>query len=70
MKTIETLKNKITENRFLFGAALKAAGYMDHVILEYINNDAELLRLAVEIYDDHWNAFDVPAFEKSLKIGA
>lgn len=63
MKTIETLKNKITENRYKFIVALLAAGYERRAIIDDIDNDSELLRLAIEIYNDNWEAFNVEAFE-------
>lgn len=63
MITINTLQNKIKNNRFQFAAALKAAGYVKKLIADNICNDSELLRLALDIYNDHWDAFDKEAFE-------
>lgn len=66
MKTVEALENKIAANRFNFCEALKAAGYVDRVINNSIDNDKELLRLALEIYMDKWEAFNKKAFESLI----
>lgn len=64
--TIKELENKIKENRTAFVKGLKAAGYVNKVVNRYAFNDSELLRLAVEIYNDLWGTFDKEAFEKAI----
>lgn len=64
--TIKELENKIKENRTTFIKGLKAAGYVGRVVNNYAFNDSELLRLAVEIYNDLWGTFDKEAFEKAI----
>lgn len=64
--TIKELENKIKENRTAFVKGLKAAGYVNKVVNNYAFNDSELLRLAVEIYNDLWGTFDKEAFEKVI----
>lgn len=63
---IEKLENKIKENRTAFIKSLKDAGYVCRVVNRYAFNDSELLRLAVEIYNDLWGTFDKEAFEKAI----
>lgn len=64
--TINELKSKIKTNRTAFIKGLKDAGYVSKVVNQYAFDDDELLRLAVGIYEDIWNAFDKNAFEKAL----
>lgn len=64
--TINNLKSNITNNRSKFLKALKAAGYVESVVNKYAFNDSELLRLAVEIYEDLWESFNIKAFEEAL----
>lgn len=64
--TIKELESKIEENRTAFIKGLKDAGYANKVVNHYAFNDDELLRLAVEIYNDLWGAFDKEAFEKAI----
>ena len=64
--TINTLESKIKTNRTAFIKGLKDAGYVSKVVNRYAFNDSELLRLAVGIYEDIWNAFDKNAFEKAI----
>lgn len=64
--TIKTLESKIETNRQAFVKALKDAGYVSKVVNRYAFDDSELLRLAVGIYDDLWNAFDREAFERAI----
>lgn len=64
--TIKTLESKIKTNRQAFVKALKDAGYVSKVVNQYVFDDSELLRLAVGIYDDLWNAFDREAFERAI----
>lgn len=64
--TIKELENKIKENRTAFIKGLKDAGYVGSVVKQYAFNDGELLRLAVEIYNDLWDTFDKGAFERAI----
>lgn len=64
--TIKELEIKIKENRTAFIKGLKVAGYVNKVVNNYAFNDSELLRLAVEIYNDLWGVFDKEAFEKAI----
>ena len=64
--TINTLESKIKTNRTAFIKGLKDAGYVSKVVNRYAFNDSELIRLAVGIYEDIWNAFDKNAFEKAI----
>lgn len=64
--TIKELETKIKENRTAFIEGLKGAGYTSKVVNNYAFNDDELLRLAVEIYNDLWGTFDKDAFEKAI----
>lgn len=64
--TIDKLENKIKENCTAFIKGLKDAGYVSRVVNRYAFNDSELLRLAVEIYNDLWGTFDKEAFEKAI----
>lgn len=64
--TIKKLETKIKENRMAFIKGLKDAGYVNRVVNKYAFNDSELLRLAVEIYNDLWETFDKEAFEKAI----
>lgn len=64
--TINNLKSNITNNRSNFIKALKAAGYVERVVNSYADNDSELLRLAVGIYEDLWESFNIKAFEEAL----
>lgn len=66
MKTINVLKSSIKNNRAAFIKALNDAGYASKVVDRYATNDSELLRLAVNIYEDLWDTFDKNAFEKAL----
>ena len=66
MMTINEIETKIKENRTAFIKGLKGAGYVSKVVERYAFNDSELLRLAIEIYNDLWGAFDKKAFEKSI----
>lgn len=66
MKTINELIEVIKNNRKGFIKGLKDAGYVNHVVDGYAFDDNNLLRLAVEIYNDVWETFDVKAFEKAI----
>jgi hypothetical protein len=66
MKTINELTEAIKNNRKSFLEALKKAGYVERVVNQYAFDEDNLLRLAVEIYNDVWESFDLEAFEKAL----
>lgn len=63
---IKTLESIIKNNRKGFIKGLIAAGYVASVVNQYAFNDSELLRLAVEIYNDVWECFDKKAFESAI----
>lgn len=57
---------KQENNRKGFIKGLIAAGYVASVVNQCAFNDSELLRLAVEIYNDVWECFDKGAFESGI----
>lgn len=63
MRTVEELEKALKTDRAGFIKGLIAAGYVDTVVYNLSNKDNELVRLAIEIYSDVWNAFDVNEFE-------
>ena len=62
-RTIEELKQALKEDRAGYIKGLIAAGYVDTVVYNLSGDDNELLRLAIAIYTDLWEAFNIPAFE-------
>ena len=66
MKTIEELKNALEKDRAGFIKGLIAAGYVDMVVYNNTGSDDELVRMAIQMYNDTDNAFDIFEFESWL----
>lgn len=67
MKTINELKKALENDKLLFATGLIIAGYNEKVVDKAYDDSNELLRLATDIYNDLWSAFDVNAFNQIIK---
>ena len=67
MKTINELKKALENDKLLFATGLIIAGYNEKVVDNAYDNSDELLRLAIDIYNDLWGAFDVNGFNQIIK---
>lgn len=67
MKTINELKKALANDKLLFATGLIIAGYNEKVVDNAYDNSDELLRLATDIYNDLWGAFDVNGFNQIIK---
>lgn len=67
MKTINELKKALANDKLLFATGLIIAGYSEKVVDNAYDNSNELLRLATDIYNDLWGAFDVNGFNQIIK---
>lgn len=63
------IENKLKENKFNFLNALYKAGYTPYAINKNMNNDSKLLEMAISMYNDLWDSFDVGNFERQLERG-
>ena len=63
LRTVNELEEALQEDRAGFIKGLIKAGYVDTVIYNATNDDNRLIELAVGIYTDLWDAFNVKEFE-------
>ena len=67
MRTINELKKALANDKLLFATGLIIAGYNETVVNNAYDNSNELLRLATDMYNDLWGAFNVNEFNQIIK---
>lgn len=67
MKKIDELKKALKNDHLLFATALTIAGYSEKLVNELYEDAADLLELAVGIYNDLDHSFDKNVFEDLIK---
>ena len=63
MRTVADIREFLKIDRVGFIKGLIAAGYVDSVVYKATEDDIKLVRLAVNMYTDTWEAFDTDEFE-------
>lgn len=69
MKSINSLYQALKRDRAGFIKGLIKAGYVDTVVFNNSGVDSELVRLAVNMYNDVWESFNVLEFESWIYGG-
>lgn len=67
--TVDELETKLKENKFNFLNALYMANYTPYAINNNMDDDSKLLNMAVRMYNDPWDSFEVKNFESQLNRG-